>query len=279
MFAAYLSQSVTAGTVRSYLSAIRYFHIKAGLPDPALLPSSRLSYILKGIQRRTSGHARAKRLPLTPQLLVKIHAAWSQGHLTFDRVMLWAAFCLGFFGFMRSGEFTCPSPNEVEDCALSVADVAIDSRINPRMLTIFLRKSKTDQYGVGTHICVGRTGSTLCPVSAMLAYMAIRPPIPGPLFIFQDGSALTRDKLVTHLRQALAHVGVDASNFSGHSFRIGAATTAALAGFSDSFIQTLGRWKSSAFTAYISTSKDEIVAASAVLAKTDVSRFNNSIAT
>ena len=43
---------------------------------------------------------------------------------------------------------------------------------------------------------VGRTDKALCPVSAVLAYMAVRGPGPGPLFQFQDGRFLTRARLV-----------------------------------------------------------------------------------
>jgi integrase len=179
--------------------------------------------------------------------------------------MLWAAFCLGFFGFMRSGEFTSSLSQDPDACTLSVADVAIDSRHNPQVLTVLIRRSKTDQSGTGTHLYLGRTGTTLCPVSAVLAYLAIRPPTPGPLFVFQDGTPLSRDKLVSQLRDALSLLGIDAMNFSGHSFRIGAATTAAKAGFDDSLIQTLGRWKSNAFTTYIRTSAEDLAAASAIL--------------
>ena len=164
--------------------------------------------------------------------------------------MLWAAFCLGFFGFMRSGEFTNPPAQDPNECTLSVADVAIDSRQNPQVLTVLIRQSNTNQSGAGTHLYLGWTGSILCPVSAVLAHLAIRPPTPGPLFVFQDGTPLSRDRLISQTRDTLSQLGLDAAKFSGHSFQIGAASTAAKAGFSDSFIQTLGRWKSSAFTAY-----------------------------
>lgn len=195
-----------------------------------------------------------------------MYTVWSQGPMTFDTVMLWAACCLGFFGFMRAGEFTCSTLHPSPDHMLSSADISIDSRENPKMLVVLLRHSKTDPFSAGIQLFLGRTGEVLCPVSAMLGYLAIRPPYPGPLFVFEDGTPLSRTKLVTHLRAALSKAGIDTANFSGHSFRIGAATTAARAGFSDSFIQTLGRWKSAAFTAYIRTPREDLVAVTAKLA-------------
>ena len=237
------------------------------MPDPTSSSSPRLQYVLKGIQRQSPGSTSSKRrLPITPELLKKIHSHWSKAPLSFDKIMLWAAFCAGFFGFMRSGEFTCsPSGSDV-DCALMVSDVAIDSRTNPQVLSIFLRKSKTDPFGEGTHLYMGRTGTLLCPVSALLAYLAVRPNAPGPLFVFEDGTPLSRVQLVAHLREVLSQIGEEVATFSGHSFRIGAATTAARAGFSDSFIQTLGRWKSLAFTTYIRTPIEDVIAASTTLA-------------
>ena len=113
---------------------------------------------------------------------------------------------------------------------------------------------------------MGRTGKQLCLASAVLWYLAIRPLTQGPLFIFNNGTPLSWNLLVFHLREALSQVGTDVKKYSGHSFRIGAATAAAAAGLSDSFIQTLGRWKSSAFTAYIRTPVKDLAAASAMLA-------------
>ena len=48
------------------------------------------------------------------------------------------------------------------------------------------------------------------------------------------------------MKEALAAVGVDQSAYSGHSFRSGAATTAASQGIGDATIKMLGRCKSNA---------------------------------
>lgn len=105
---------------------------------------------------------------------------------------------------------------------------------------------------------MGRTGNELCPVAAVLAYLVARGPGPGPLFQFQNGKPLTRVRLVDEMREALTRAGVTCSGYSGHSFRSGAATTAAKQGINDATIKMLGRWKSSAYKLYIKTPRTEL---------------------
>jgi len=62
---------------------------------------------------------------------------------------------------------------------------------------------------------------------------------------------MTKDYFVTAVRAALSEAGFDDRNYAGHSFRIGATTTAAQQGLQDSLIKTLGRWQSSAYTRYV----------------------------
>jgi len=74
----------------------------------------------------------------------------------------------------------------------------------------------------------------------------------SPLFVdFNENSALTRDKFINNFRHILCLCGFDDSKYCGHSFRIGAATSAAKAGVKDHMIQTLGRWSSNCYVRYI----------------------------
>ena len=118
---------------------------------------------------------------------------------------------------------------------------------NPSILYVSLRPSKTDIFGASVTIYLGRTGDILCSVSALLAYLVRRPSTPGPLFLLQSGKTLSRQLLVSKVRQTLESAGLDVTQYIVHSFRIGAVTSAAEMGLNDSTTQQLGRWKSSAF--------------------------------
>ena len=98
--------------------------------------------------------------------------------------MLWAAFCLGFFGFLKAGEFTCPSQSAFSAGMLEVSDVSVNSHYFPMHMQVILKRSKTDPFGAGFVLHLGRTGDQLCPIAAMLAYLALQPPGLGFLFIF-----------------------------------------------------------------------------------------------
>ena len=55
--------------------------------------------------------------------------------------MLWEARALGFFGFLRAGEFTVVSNGN--QSLLSPANIQVDSHHNPKYLVVQLRGTKT----------------------------------------------------------------------------------------------------------------------------------------
>ena len=249
-----VNQNLHYSSIRTYLSSIRHLQISAGWPDPfANGAFPRLTYILRGA-RRLNQPIKDRRLPITPDILRLLHHSWSNPTVTYESRLLWAAACLGFFGFLRIGEFTARSSSSTDPNIVSVEDVARGSGHPPPFLRVHLRSSKTDPFKRGVFLYLGLTGNLLCPVSAILSFLAVRPShLSGPLLQFPDGRVLTRSCLIRSVRQALSAHGIEASQYSGHSFRIGAATAAAQAGIPDHTIKMLGRWESAAYTVYIRT--------------------------
>ena len=265
LFAAYLAyQGLKPQTINSYLAALRHLQVSAGLPTPNRADWPRLHYTLRGIQR-SQPSAQRQRLPITATVMRNLLHTWSSAPTDhYKSRLMWAASCLAFFGFLRSGEFTLRSL--AESPAILASDAAVDSRTEPSVVTIRLRRAKTDPFGRGVSIYLGKTETDICPVAAILNYLAVRPQGEGPLFVHRDGSPLLKQQFITGVRQALSAAGLDPSLYSGHSFRIGAATTAAAAGIPDHLIKTLGRWESSAYLLYVRTPRESLAAVSARLA-------------
>lgn len=265
LFAAFLVQKgLRAQSISTYLSALRHLQISAGLHPPQRSEWPRLQYMLKGIARVQSTTSQ-RRLPVTPAIMRKLQEVCMSGQLSnFESRLLWAACCLGYFGFLRSGEFTLPHPSSPP--AILASDLAVDSHSSPSMVQVRLRRAKTDPFGQGVLIYVGKTGTPLCPVTALLNFMAVRPRGNGPLFVHDDGSPLTRDQFVRMTKHALQLAKMETAGYSGHSFRIGAATAAAAAGVPPYFIKMLGRWQSEAYHTYIRTPRESLASISQLLA-------------
>jgi len=244
--------------------------ITMGLPEPREFSSlPRLRLVQAGVQRlHASSSKEAKiRLPITPSILRRVKEHWTPHNSDNDIVMLWAAATVCFFSFFRAGEICLTTVNSFDASQhLSWGDVAIDSSDNPQMLKIHLKRSKSDQLGKGVDVFIGKTGCILCPLAACLQYMAARGTEPGPFFLYKNGQPLTKSTFTARIRQALQAIGLPQENFAGHSFRIGAATSAAQAGIEDSVIRKMGRWSSSAFLAYIRTPREHLASFSSTLA-------------
>jgi hypothetical protein len=83
----------------------------------------------------------------------------------------------------------------------------------------------------------------MCPCTHLINFLRMRKhssPL-EPLFSFMDGQPVPKSFFTQHLRSALAFCNLDLQRYQSHSFRIGAATTAAALGFSELQIQSMGR--------------------------------------
>ena len=230
---------------------MRHFHIRRGF-ELDLNKCLRLQLVCRGIKRSQGINLTRVRLPITIKHLRLFHSLLAISYTpNYDSIMIWAAMTLAFFGFLRLGELTCNS-NFFPEVHLSPEDISfLPSWENPDHLSVHIKISKTDPFRSGQTILIGNSHQPVCPVQAMKAYMSIRHHTPGPLFMYVSGKPLTKEALTSETRQLLSQSGFTSSQYAGHSFRIGAATTAASVGLPPWLIKTLGRWSSDCFERYI----------------------------
>ena len=119
-------------------------------------------------------------------------------------------------------------------------------------ISITLHQSKTDPFRRGCIVQIFRTKSSTCPHHPLDRYHKVSGDVTPSAPLYQAGKfhPLSRAAVTNTLRQLLKQAGTDHSHYSSHSFRIGAATTAAAAGLPAWLIKNLGRWSSNAYLTY-----------------------------
>lgn len=202
-------------TLGRRVAAIHREHMDSGHRSPARNEVVRAT--LRGIGRTYSRKQRRVRPLLTPQLRRMLPGM--RGALgTRDAALL----LLGFFGGFRRSELS----------ALDVGDVTLRSRA----LSVHIRRSKTDQEGVGRTVTIPRLSTMLCPVQALEKWLKRRNASQGPLFTSLTPKWRITDKrlsgtsIAVVVKRRVLQVGLDPANFSGHSLRAGFVTSAARAG-------------------------------------------------
>ena len=244
-----LADSLSFKSIKLYLSAIKHRNIALGFKN-SIHKMAQLHMLLRGI-KRTLGNkgVKKKHQPITLPLLRQLHHYFR--HSSFpsrDKVMLWSACTLAFFGFLLSSEYVAPS-TKTYDKAVTLSRKDIVMRKNTIQVTI--KASKTDPFQVGMTIFIAATGYPVCPLQALEKYLYYCKCHKGPLFQFSNGNYLARQALASIVKKGLASYGISPSAYSTHSFCIGAASTAAAAGIPDSLIKSLGCWRSDCYQRYL----------------------------
>ena len=227
-------QGLSPSTIKTYLAAVRHMQVCLGFPEPREVSSLPLLKLVQaGVARaRTLGGVKSRvRLPITVSILDKLCECWPVSLHMEDKKMLTAAALTCFYGFFRSGEVTVATKKSFNPALhLAVEDLSLDSNLTPTVVKIHLKSSKCDQFGRGVDVYIGQSHTAWCPVKSMVTYLMDRGPSKGHLFQWKDGSPLTRPEFSKYVKAALVAAGVaNHESYTGHSFRIGAATAAAQA--------------------------------------------------
>ena len=90
-----------------------------------------------------------------------------------------------------------------------------------------------------------------------------------PVFMAGKFAPLTQASLNQALHSLLSRAALDQPQYASHSFRIGAATTAATARIPAWMIKSLGRWTSNPYLSYIHRSPQLTPTITELMARTD----------
>lgn len=257
-----LAGRVQPKTIKSYLSHLRSLHVDLGL-DFHITESPVVQRVIRGIKKVHGEKAKRDRLPITLAIL-RLFLQQLSPETNSTHCVLTAAYTLAFAAFMRCGEFTFPSAKTPVNAGIHLTRRSITfipSIEDATHVELNMPASKTDPFRMGVTILVSAApGASTCPVTALTRLYRLLPLDSGASLFERPGSLLfTRSFLIESLRQAIHDIGLDPSKYAGHSFRRGAATQAAIAGYSDHEIQLLGRWRSDAFKLYIDVPRVRIL--------------------
>jgi integrase len=218
-------RGLAASSIGVALAAIRAAHKLAELP---FVVTPRLSMVIAGITRTLGTRPRRQAAPAVPDLLRRMLAVClpaSDAMGARDRAML----LIGFGAALRRSELVALNIEEVD--------------ASERGLTVFVRRSKTDQEGQGTSIAIhaAETEPDFCPLRAFHAWMAHRADaldVKGQkceaIFVHVSkgkdrrviGQRLSGLAVARLVKARAEDAGLDPALFSGHSLRAGLATAA-----------------------------------------------------
>ena len=254
-------------TIKSYRASLRSLHVDAGLPFENC-ESPTVQRLIRGIKRFYEEQSRQPKLPITLSILQQL-VGLSGDCSIISNAIIDAAEKVAWAGFLRCEEFTIGDKDKF-DPAVHLTRACVDflpSFANPTHVRLTLPASKTDPFRKGVTILIAAVpGQPTCAVAALKQLFTIYPLSPSaPLFADANGNPLTCSHFISTLKSRLATLGFDSSLYSGHSFRRGAATSAASAGYSDYELQLLGQWRSDAYKLYIDIPRDRVLHLSARL--------------
>lgn len=221
-YVAHFATLLAPSTLSRRLVAIAHAHADRGLPSPT--DSALVRAMLRGV-RRTCSRPLRQVAPLQKADLQKMVRGLTGLHGLRDASLL----LLGFAGAFRRSELVSLDVNDVE--------------FSDAGMLVRLRRSKTDQEGHGRLVAIPRVRGQCCPTRKLEEWLKESGISGGAIFRrFNRYDQLQPARLsapsvaliVKHRTEAL---GLDSSQYSGHSLRAGFATNAANTGASTASIR------------------------------------------
>ncbi|MGY3332975.1 integrase [Mesorhizobium sp. USDA 4775] len=217
--AAYLAegaQTYAVATLQRRLASISKAHRAISAEDPT--KSELVRATLRGVRRTLGVKQRQAQALLTDDLFAILDRLGDRTKDVRDRAML----LLGWACALRRSELV----------ALDVEDIAFTSQ----GALVMIRKSKTDQEGIGREIAMPFGRTRHCPITALKRWLEVAGIETGPIFLSMDKHGrilcerISGEAFSDVVKARVGAAGFDPAAFSAHSLRSGFATSAAMAG-------------------------------------------------
>jgi hypothetical protein len=214
-----------------------------------------LQQVLAGLRRQAQEVWR--KLPITPFLLHRVYQVLTPGCPR--EFAVFTAMLVAFGAFLRKAN-VCAVSDSLSHVQRSLLrqDVVVD--LPNYCLHVTLRFRKNAQFGEACHkvVVAGCRGHALDPVWWWCEYTR-RVPAPPSSAAFgwvSEGQyvPLVHRTFVSMVKSLITKAGFDASQYSGHSFRRGAATFSFLVGLPEFLIKEMGAWRSQVYQVYLDLS-------------------------
>ena len=221
MVAEYLADHagiLAVATLKRRVASIAKGHAMKGFASPT--SSALVQSTLRGIIRAHGSPQKAAK-PLLVEDLLRIMPMLGEGMKdSRDRALL----LVGFAGGFRRSELVALNCSDLEWVRQG--------------LVVRVRRSKTDQEGVGRKVGIPHARGRWCPVEALRQWLEEAGIEDGAVFRPVDrhrrvaDTRLSGEAVSLLVKERAAALGMDPAKFSGHSLRAGLATSAALVGVS-----------------------------------------------
>ena len=223
-------------TLPQILAAIAHFHSRAHLTSPT--QSSSVQRALEGAKRGFGAPSKPRKI-MTPEILRAVINLTRSPSSTFVTLRTVWRLLIEFYALLRFREVA----------ELTLQDIKFDEE----GCTINIKRSKTDQRGVGATTRIHfHKDSSACPVLFTKMYVSRLGYKAGIMLPLVKGRGLCPESSISYhtalndLRAVLKAVRIDGSGYGEHSGRRGGTTAAAAVGVSHAALKTQGRWKSDA---------------------------------
>ena len=208
------------GTITLYQSAINKIYMEKGINPP--LNNPKIKSLCKGLSKLRENKPRRVKA-ITSMQIKKMLTLCSNKTLIGLRDA--SIISLGFAAALRRSEI----------CNLNVEDIEIfeNNNKNSRRMFVYIRKSKTDQTGLGQRIAV-IDGKYIKPIKRLERWLKASKIKKGVLFqtMRRNNSVVGSRMHPSDIPRIIKHygqlIGLDPNEISGHSLRAGFVTSAVI---------------------------------------------------